>query len=187
MVHGAGRYCRSARAVIVCYARRGRGPRPEGDGRALVPRPYSRARSSRRAFANINATSQRRVCSIKPDVKWCRYGAAHPVRKDKRRREPSLLESWFRYAAHLDVAIPVQPRPTGVGGPARRAFFERLAERVNLVRYDSRGIGMSERGALDYSVKAHFRDLEAVAARADLERFGLYAFLHMGPPRSHTR
>jgi class 3 adenylate cyclase len=65
--------------------------------------------------------------------------------------------------------------------PARRAFFERLAERVTLVRYDSRGIGMSERGALDYSVKAHFRDLEAVADRADLERFGLYAFLHMGP------
>ncbi len=65
--------------------------------------------------------------------------------------------------------------------PARRAFFERLADQVTLVRYDSRGIGMSERGDLDYSLDAHFRDLEAVANRAELQRFGLYAYLHMGP------
>ena len=65
--------------------------------------------------------------------------------------------------------------------PARRAFFERIAEGVTLLRYDSRGIGMSERGDLDYSLQAHSRDLEAVANRAELERFSLYAYLHMGP------
>lgn len=63
----------------------------------------------------------------------------------------------------------------------RRAFFSRLMERVTLIRYDSRGTGMSERGSLDYSIDLQMSDLEAVAERAGLERFALQGYLHMGP------
>ena len=65
--------------------------------------------------------------------------------------------------------------------PERQAFFSRLMERVTLIRYDSRGTGMSERGPLDYSIDVQMSDLEAVAKRAGLERFALQGYLHMGP------
>ena len=40
-----------------------------------------------------------------------------------------------------------------------REFFERLAERYTLVRYDKRGTGLSDRGATDFSLEPRLRDL----------------------------
>jgi class 3 adenylate cyclase len=48
-----------------------------------------------------------------------------------------------------------------------------VAEKRRLVRYDSRGFGMSERNVADYSLEAHILDLEAVIERVGLERFVL--------------
>jgi class 3 adenylate cyclase/pimeloyl-ACP methyl ester carboxylesterase len=57
--------------------------------------------------------------------------------------------------------------------PARRAAYERLAQRARIVRYDRRGMGMSQRDAVDFSVEAEARDLEAVADRLELDSFAL--------------
>jgi class 3 adenylate cyclase/pimeloyl-ACP methyl ester carboxylesterase len=43
-----------------------------------------------------------------------------------------------------------------------RDFWERLAADVRLVRYDKRGMGLSDRRVGDYSPEAHVRDLTAV-------------------------
>ncbi|SRR6266545_4224706 len=59
--------------------------------------------------------------------------------------------------------------------PSRRAAYERLATRCNLVRYDCRGIGMSQRDNIDFSVEAAILDLEAVAERLGLSRFATYS------------
>jgi pimeloyl-ACP methyl ester carboxylesterase len=64
--------------------------------------------------------------------------------------------------------------------PDRRAAFERFAERVRVVRYDPRGVGMSERDVMDFSLEACTRDLEAVIEHIGLERFALYGRLQMG-------
>src|SRR3990172_12380646 len=48
-----------------------------------------------------------------------------------------------------------------------------LARRFRLVWYDSRGSGLSDRDASDFSMEAMVRDLEAVVARAALESFVL--------------
>src|SRR5437763_15949046 len=50
--------------------------------------------------------------------------------------------------------------------PEYRAFFEALASNIQLVQYDARGNGLSERDANDYSLQAMLRDLEAVVRRA---------------------
>ncbi len=56
-----------------------------------------------------------------------------------------------------------------------RRWDERLAKGRQLVRYDSRGTGLSDRDVTDFSLDAGVRDLEAVVNRLDLERYALFA------------
>jgi len=64
--------------------------------------------------------------------------------------------------------------------PDVRRWYERLAEKKQLVRYDGRGNGLSERDVTDYSLDAHVRDLEAVVDGLDLARFSLFAGMIAG-------
>jgi class 3 adenylate cyclase/DNA-binding CsgD family transcriptional regulator len=57
--------------------------------------------------------------------------------------------------------------------PEARRWYERLAEKRKLVRYDGRGTGLSERNVTDYSLDAHMLDLKAVVERLGLQRFAL--------------
>ena len=47
--------------------------------------------------------------------------------------------------------------------PGLRAWYESLSQRRQLVRYDHRGSGMSQRGIEDYAFEKSVGDLEAVA------------------------
>jgi class 3 adenylate cyclase len=58
-----------------------------------------------------------------------------------------------------------------------RRWYERLAEKRKLVRYDGRGSGLSDRDVADYSVDAQMLDLEAVVQRLGMERFVLASAL----------
>lgn len=57
--------------------------------------------------------------------------------------------------------------------PIWAPMLKRLAARVRLVRYDGRGIGLSDRDLADISFAAFERDLAAVVEAANLERFAL--------------
>ena len=65
--------------------------------------------------------------------------------------------------------------------PEWRHFYERLAEKRKLVRYDGRGTGLSERDVSDYSLDARVLDLEAIVDRLGLERFALVGAFDSGP------
>jgi len=65
--------------------------------------------------------------------------------------------------------------------PEYRRWFEHLAEKRMVVRYDGRGSGLSDRDVTDYSLEAHLLDLEAVVDRLGLERFALFALGGIGP------
>ena len=54
-------------------------------------------------------------------------------------------------------------------------LYQSLAERFQLVWYDSRGSGLSDREAIDFSMEAMMRDLQAIAEAGRLERFGMLA------------
>jgi class 3 adenylate cyclase len=56
----------------------------------------------------------------------------------------------------------------------RRTAYERLAERATVIRYDWRGLGLSERDRLDLSPEAASLDLEAVVDHLGLERFAVF-------------
>jgi class 3 adenylate cyclase len=57
--------------------------------------------------------------------------------------------------------------------PGWHRWYERLAEKRKLVRYDGRGTGLSDRHVADYSVEAHMLDLQAVVERLGVQRFVL--------------
>ena len=63
----------------------------------------------------------------------------------------------------------------------RRGWYQRLAEKRKLVRYDGRGLGLSERSAADFSLDAQTLDLEAVLDRLGLDRFALFGQVNAGP------
>jgi len=65
--------------------------------------------------------------------------------------------------------------------PDWRRWYERLAEKRKLIRYDSRGSGLSDRDVHDFSLDAFVLDLEAVVQRLGLERCALLGPFNGGP------
>ena len=58
--------------------------------------------------------------------------------------------------------------------PVWRHVFEELASNHRLVRYDGRGMGLSQWDVTDFSLERQVEDLEAVVEAAGLERFALF-------------
>ena len=65
--------------------------------------------------------------------------------------------------------------------PEWRLWYERLAEKRKLIRYDGRESGLSERRVADFSMDAQVLDLKAVVDRLGLEGFALVAAVTAGP------
>ncbi len=64
--------------------------------------------------------------------------------------------------------------------PPSRSYYEKLSSELQLIRYDCRGAGLSDRNVTDFSPEAYARDILAVAGRQRLERFALFGFGHSG-------
>jgi len=65
--------------------------------------------------------------------------------------------------------------------PGWRRWYERLAEKRKLVRYDGRGTGLSDRNVADCSLDAHMLDLQAVVERLGVQRFALVGSFTAAP------
>jgi len=57
--------------------------------------------------------------------------------------------------------------------PVSSAFCQKLASRFQLVRYDGRGMGLSDRDVEEFDAESRLADLEAVIDASGLERFAL--------------
>jgi class 3 adenylate cyclase/pimeloyl-ACP methyl ester carboxylesterase len=84
---------------------------------------------------------------------------------------PFVHMPWFRMS-HVQLEWQI---------PEIRRWYEALSGRTQLVRYDARGIGLSQRDVSDHSVDALVRDVEAVVDRLEIERFALFGLVHTGP------
>ncbi len=65
--------------------------------------------------------------------------------------------------------------------PIWRGFIDGLSRRLFLVRYDGRGMGLSDRDVKDYSLETHVRDLEAVVDAVGFEKVAMLGFSQGGP------
>jgi DNA-binding winged helix-turn-helix (wHTH) protein/pimeloyl-ACP methyl ester carboxylesterase len=65
--------------------------------------------------------------------------------------------------------------------PVWSPLFQRLALQCRLIRYDERGMGLSDRDVPDFSFQAWVRDLETVVDRLELDRFALLGISQGAP------
>jgi class 3 adenylate cyclase len=65
--------------------------------------------------------------------------------------------------------------------PAFRAFFETLAQRHTVIRYDRHGVGLSDRDRTDISLQAELHYLETIIAHLRLKRLALLGISCGGP------
>jgi class 3 adenylate cyclase/pimeloyl-ACP methyl ester carboxylesterase len=65
--------------------------------------------------------------------------------------------------------------------PEWRRWSEQLAKKRMLIGFDSRGTGLSDRDATDFSLDAQILDLEAVVDHLGLQQLALLASTHGGP------
>ncbi len=86
--------------------------------------------------------------------------------------EPPLVEIPILLDSHLQL---------GWQAPEGRSYIEALSENRMVVQYDSRGTGLSDRKATEYSLEALLLDLEAVVDRLNLGRFALWGPGITGP------
>ena len=63
----------------------------------------------------------------------------------------------------------------------RRTVDALAASGLRVVRYDGRGMGSSDRGNIDYSLKGRLLDLDATIERHGVERFALCGYQNGGP------
>ncbi len=61
------------------------------------------------------------------------------------------------------------------------ANLQPLAETYHVITYDSRGSGMSDRSAVDFSIEAMLRDLEAVIEANGLDSFVMTSYISAAP------
>jgi class 3 adenylate cyclase len=65
--------------------------------------------------------------------------------------------------------------------PMFRSGYEQISEHFTLIRYDKRGVGLSDRDVTDVSFPTRIIDLEAVIADLDLDRFHMWGLSEGGP------
>ncbi|HEV8574346.1 MAG TPA: adenylate/guanylate cyclase domain-containing protein [Dehalococcoidia bacterium] len=84
---------------------------------------------------------------------------------------PFVHMPWFR-SSHIQLEWAI---------PEYRRWYAELYRNKRLIRYDGRGIGMSDRNVSDFSLDALVADVAAVVDRLELEQFALFGVLHTGP------
>ena len=57
--------------------------------------------------------------------------------------------------------------------PISSAIWQKLASRFQLIRYDGRGMGLSDRDVMEFNAETRLEDLEAVVEASGVEKFAL--------------
>jgi pimeloyl-ACP methyl ester carboxylesterase/DNA-binding CsgD family transcriptional regulator len=65
--------------------------------------------------------------------------------------------------------------------PGMRSFWETMAARYRVIRYDKRGTGLSDRNVVDFTFEAQLGDLEAVVAAQHDPAVALFGYSQGGP------
>jgi class 3 adenylate cyclase/pimeloyl-ACP methyl ester carboxylesterase len=86
---------------------------------------------------------------------------------------------------YMPPELPISHVALELRIPEAREWFEGLARRRTLVRYDNRGAGLSQREGVDFSPASMLRDLEAVRSQLGLSSFTLLVTRGCGPIALH--
>ena len=97
------------------------------------------------------------------EIRYCRVGHGTRVAWSTAGSDYPLIRSlgWF---TNLEMEWD---------SPVSSAFCQKLANRFQLIRYDGRGMGLSDRDVSEFSPQTRLEDLEAVIDASGVEKFAL--------------
>lgn len=132
--------------------------------------PTRRVRTTPRSLLRANPRPVGSV-GIVEDIRFCVAGDGVRLAYATRGRGPAIVKTahWMTHLEH-DRQSPVW-----------RHWLRDIGEGRQLVRYDGRGCGLSDRYPEDVSLDAFVADLEAVVDAAGLEHFALLGASQGGP------
>jgi class 3 adenylate cyclase/pimeloyl-ACP methyl ester carboxylesterase len=109
---------------------------------------------------------------MEPEIRYCTTSDGVNIAYSVTGSGPVLL--WASDLPTCHVSLEWQ-------APAYGPYLEPLAAEFTLIRFDARGLGLSDRDVSDFSFEARMRDLEAVIAHGVRGRFALMAQEFTGP------
>ena len=108
---------------------------------------------------------------MEPRIRFCKTSDGVSIAYSAEGEGPALLVCPELVESHAQLQLL----------PGRVAFLKELGKGHRMVRYDTRGTGLSQREVEDVSLAALVRDIEAVVAEAGLESLAIFATLAGGP------
>jgi class 3 adenylate cyclase len=111
------------------------------------------------------------LANMEQDIRFCTTADGVRIAYAITGSGPPLVRSlgWFTHLEHEWQT------------PYWRPINEALSEKHTLVRYDGRGMGLSDRDVTDFSLDAKVSDLEAVVEAAGFDRFVIWGLSEGGP------
>jgi len=108
---------------------------------------------------------------MEQDIRFCKSADGVRIAYAVTGSGPPLVRSlgWFTHLEHEWET------------PYWRPINEALSSRFTLIRYDGRGMGLSDRSVTDFSLAAKVGDLEAVVEAAGVERLAIWGISEGGP------
>jgi class 3 adenylate cyclase len=109
---------------------------------------------------------------VEPQIRYCTTSDSVNIAYSVAGTGPALI-----WAPDLPLSHASLEWRASSWGP----YLEPLAAEFTLIRFDARGIGLSDRNVTDFSMQAGLRDLEAVVAHGVEEPFALMGTEFTGP------
>ncbi|MEO6196652.1 MAG: adenylate/guanylate cyclase domain-containing protein [Dehalococcoidia bacterium] len=108
---------------------------------------------------------------MQPRVQYARASDGVSIAYYTVNEGPPLVYLPFTPFSHVQMELQI---------PECRRWYELLSAGHTFVRFDGRGMGLSDRETKDFSLAAQIRDVEAVVDRLQLERFALFGAADAG-------
>ncbi len=131
---------------------------------AMSSRTLGLLRSRSRKENNVAASNlQQTTQPIRQEIRYCRLPDGHKVAWSSAGNGYPLIRSlgWF---TNLEMEW---------NSPVSAPFWQQLASRYRLIRYDGRGMGLSDRDVQEFSPATRLEDLEVVIEASGAEKFAL--------------
>lgn len=129
-----------------------------------VPRPAASRADSSSASAQSEAGEPKRV---RGDIRFCTTPGGYRLAYSRLGRgKPAVLRTG-NWVSHLEVEWD---------SPAHQPMLRDLSREFELIVYDGRGTGLSDRNVEEFSLETMVEDMETIAHANELGKFGIMAY-----------